>query len=85
MFSVFAIASQAPSGAFERLLQRQILLQMYCLHLFPSPPAVSHSFLGCRFCCCSVCWVGSAPQLIQGGRHFSSLAQGVALVPDSEM
>lgn len=46
MFSVFATASQAPSGAFECLLQRQDLWQMYCLHLFQSPPAVSHSFLG---------------------------------------
>lgn len=83
VFSVFATAS--PSGAFECLLQRQILWQVYCLLLFLSPPAVSHSFLGCRFCCCSVHWLGSVPQLIQGGRHFSSLAQGVALVPDSEM
>lgn len=82
VFSAFATASQAPSGAFECLLQRQVLWQMYCLHLLLSPPAVSHSFLGCRFCCCSVCWV---PQFIWGGRYFSSLAQGVALVPDPEM
>lgn len=85
MFSVFATASEAPSGAFECLLQRQDPRQTYWLHLFHSPPAVSRSFLGCRFCCCSVCWLGDVPQLIWGGTHFSSLAQGVALVPDSEM
>lgn len=51
-FNVFCVckpASQVSSGVFECLLQRQVLLQMYCLHLFLSPPAVSHSFLGLGF------------------------------------